>query len=358
MRFRGRSPVLWRCTGESQIGAEPGLAVVVEGLSPAEQTFLDRLPADLSPGDVYQTARWSEVPVDRARDIVARLDAAGVLTDDGPAPDEDDLVYWERLDAAPRERLTALRDAVVGVVGEAEPARELLGLLAETGVRTLLPEDEELSRWVGGIDPPVRRRVPLGTRPDLVVSVGAHLVEPVLARSLTSADIPHLPVVVREVSTRVGPLLVPGSPPCPGCLDLRERDADPHWPSVATQLRVAPAPRVERLLLHQAATLAARAVIDVLTGRAEAWRGRSVEVSALDPVGVERLWRPHPDCLCGWLGAPVTAPADPADAIYPAAPVSGTPPEDPGGPAPQTPPSRNRRTPARPAARPGRTPGA
>ena len=60
MRVRGQSPILWRCLGQSQVGAEPGHAVVVDGLSPQEQQLLDRLPTSLSPSDVYQVARWSE----------------------------------------------------------------------------------------------------------------------------------------------------------------------------------------------------------------------------------------------------------------------------------------------------------
>ena len=34
MRVRGQSPVLWRCAGQSQVGAEAGHAVVVDGLNP------------------------------------------------------------------------------------------------------------------------------------------------------------------------------------------------------------------------------------------------------------------------------------------------------------------------------------
>ena len=85
MRVRGQSPVLWRRVGQSQIGTEPGHAVVLDGLSPQEQQLLDRLPPDLSPGDVYQVARWSEVPVARAHQILSALDEAGVLTRDAPA---------------------------------------------------------------------------------------------------------------------------------------------------------------------------------------------------------------------------------------------------------------------------------
>jgi len=86
MRVRGQSPILWRCLGQSQIGAEPGHAVVVDGLSYQEQQLLDRLPTSMSPGDVYQVARWSEVPIARARELMSVLDEAGVLTRDASTP--------------------------------------------------------------------------------------------------------------------------------------------------------------------------------------------------------------------------------------------------------------------------------
>ena len=303
MRVRGHSPVLWRRVGQSQIGTEPGHAVVLDGLSPQEQQLLDRLPPDLSPGDVYQVARWSEVPVARAHQILSALDEAGVLTRDAPAPGTGDEVYWERLADNPRARVRALRDGIVGIIGGCRLARELVSLLAEAGVGALLVEDEELGDWAGSLVPPVRTRMPLETRPHLVVTVEGHLVEPLRAQGLSAAEVAHLPVVVREVSVRVGPLLAPGHPPCATCLDLWERDADPQWSAVATQLRLLAPPQTELLLAHQAAALTARAVTDVLAGRRQLWVGRSVEVSGLEAVGVERLWTPHPECLCSALEA-------------------------------------------------------
>ena len=49
MRVRGNTPVLWRGQGESQLGAEPGTALVLTGLSHREQQFLDRLHNSLEP---------------------------------------------------------------------------------------------------------------------------------------------------------------------------------------------------------------------------------------------------------------------------------------------------------------------
>lgn len=318
MRVRGQSPILWRRVGQSQLGAEPGHAVVIDGLSPQEQQLLDRLPADLSPDGLHRAARRSEVPLSRVRQILSLLDEAGVLTRDAPAPTSGDEIYWERLADSPRART---------------------------------------------LDPPVRTRMPLGTRPHLVLTVEGHLIEPVRARGLAVAEVGHLPVVVREVSVRVGPFLGPDSPPCATCLDLWERDVDPQWPAVATQLRLMAPPQTESLLIHQAAALAARAATDVLTGCDRRWRGRSVEVSGVEAVGLERLWAPHPECLCSepdenGTAAPGESADRPRASDGPRAPETLTPdprrPPRQDGPPPSPPPG----TRVLREVRPPRTPGA
>ena len=81
-------------------------------------------------------------------------------------------------------------------------------------------------------------------------------------------------------------------------------------PAVATQLRLLAPPPTETLLLHQAATLAARAVTEVLSGRGQRWAGRSIEISGVEAMGVERLWAPHPECLCSSLDAAEDAAED------------------------------------------------
>ncbi|VEG30079.1 thiamine biosynthesis protein ThiF [Actinomyces howellii] len=299
MRIRGQSPVLWRAPGQTQVGAEPGHAVVLEGLSPAEQRLLDHLPAVISAEDVYRTARWTKVPMSRAREVLGLLREAGALAEDDAAPSSADEIYWDRLTPRARERTTLLRSGVVAVLGAGWLAQAIIGLLAEAGVGTILPDDEDLELWTSRVAPKVSTRAPLGCRPDLVVSVEGHVVDPVRARELDRADLVHLPVLARDVSVRVGPLLVPGRGACSTCLGLWDRDADPCWPAVATQLRLLGAPVLERLLIHQAAALAARGATDVVVGAEEAWLGRSIEVSAADPLGVERTWPPHPECLCG-----------------------------------------------------------
>ena len=118
-----------------------------------------------------------------------------------------------------------------------------------------------------------------------MVTVDAHVVEPLLARRLAQEDVVHLPVVVGEAGVRIGPVLN-GQGPCSTCLDLWERDADPCWPALATQMRTLPMPEVEHLVLHEAAASTARAVIDTLVGRASS---RVPVLAAVSAVGQECL---------------------------------------------------------------------
>ncbi|WP_258522132.1 thiamine biosynthesis protein ThiF [Actinomyces sp. Z5] len=314
MRIRGHSPILWRAPGETQIGAEPGHATILSGLTNAEQLLLDRLPEEIRPAGIYRAARWSRVPLERAREIVRELREIGIIDASPEATDDADTLYWDRLAVDAAERSAMLRASSVGLLGGGNLAREIIRLLVEAGVVTILPDDEALADWAADLSPAVRTRAPLDLRPDVVVSLSGHVVDPIRSRDLARAGITHLPVVVREVSVRVGPLVAEHSAVCTTCLDLWARDADPCWPALATQLRLLPAPVLERLLLHQAAALAARAVIDVVTGRGPLWEGRSVELSAADPAGVERHWRPHPDCLCSRLAVGPTGAGDASDA--------------------------------------------
>jgi len=162
---------------------------------------------------------------------------------------------------------------------------------------------------------------PLRTRPDVMVTVDAHVVEPLLARRLAQEGIIHLPVVIGEAGVRIGPVLG-GDGPCSTCLDLWERDADPCWPALATQMRTLAMPDVEHLVLHESAALTARAVIDTVLGHAAGinadgddadpgseptgcsatwWATHSVEVTGQEPLGRCRSWERHPECLCSQL---------------------------------------------------------
>ena len=326
MRIRGGCAILWRQQGVSQIGTSPAQRTIVSGLSLAEQRLLDELARSLEAGGIYRAARRSRVPVKRARQLVEELERQGALvssatTELGGA----DGVYWDRLGIDAKARSAALCQAVLAVHGISALAQEAALWLAEAGVGTILstraPQDGGLASLLSARFPALRTRAPLRTRPDVMVTVDAHVVEPLLARRLAQEDVVHLPVVVGEAGVRIGPVLGGGGP-CSTCLELWERDADPCWPALATQMRTLPMPDVEHLVLHEAAASTARAVIDTLIGQesrgngtqdetepggeksedsAAWWSTHSVEVTGQEPRGRQRSWERHPECLCSQL---------------------------------------------------------
>ena len=326
MRIRGGCAILWRQQGVSQIGTSPAQRTIVSGLSLAEQRLLDELARSLEAGGIYRAARRTRVPLKRARQLVKELERQGALvssatTELGGA----DGVYWDRLGIDAKARSAALSQAVLAVHGISALAQEAALWLAEAGVGTILstrsPGDGGLEPLLSARFPAVRTRAPLRTRPDVMVTVDAHVVEPLLARRLVQEDIAHLPVVVGEAGVRVGPLLGARGP-CSTCLNLWEQDADPCWPALATQMRTLPMPEVEHLVLHEAAASTARAVIDTLIGQESSgngtqdgtepggeksedsaawWSTHSVEVTGQEPRGRQRSWERHPECLCSQL---------------------------------------------------------
>lgn len=336
MRLRAGLDVLWRRAGESQVGTDPRCAVVLEGLTAAEQRLLEHLRHQPTTADLLRAARTLGVVPERVHELVQLVRRAGVLhpAAEGRArwqaatagPDE---AYWERLrqDGDGAGVLARRAAGTVGVLGLDRLGLAVATQVAAAGVGTVLVEDEcpdlpadrpgglrdrtrvEAARAVlRRTVPEVRTSARAGTRPDVLVVIGAHVTDPVRVRPLVREDVPHLPVVVGDVEVVVGPLVVPGDGPCTRCLDLHRTDADPSWPAVATQLRMMPSTGPESGTAALAAALVTHQVLAYLDGREVAVRGASLEVTALDPVPAVRPWSVHPACGCQ-TPAPALPPA-------------------------------------------------
>lgn len=330
MHLRAGAPVLWREDGATQIGTTPGRAVVLSGLEPAEQRVLEHLGSRADPIDLGLTAHRAKASRPCAERLAGMLVAAGVVApDEVPVPVTQDEIYWDALVVDARARSRCLAGATVGVLGSASgwaqarsgpkarpgpgveaftsgpqaPADPLVlalaSHLAEAGVgAVLVHEDQVTTQALERRHPALRAQAPLRARPEVTVCVSTGACDVVQERRLLQEDLSHLLVRVRETGVEVGPLVVPGRTACGLCVEMWHRDADPAWPVLTVQMRSLPRPALEALLTQQAAVLAARMVLDALTGRGQAWWGASVELSAVDPLGVERRWEPHPDCGC------------------------------------------------------------
>lgn len=347
---------LWRARGQTQIGADPRLALVLDGLSRREQRFVDSLawPRHREV-PLRQVVRQHGVDPRRASAIVEHLRRHGSLAEPvdpaepaeppgagpvgpvrspasaawveparptGPVRRESRgragslATLWRAGTAVGASRRRGAEVAVVaddrsGALGLAvldHLAREgvgRLGLVAEGAVAASdagfaaheigRPWGEVAVARLRAVDPTVR----LGpVAPEVVVLVESRVAVPFRSSGLVREDMPHLSVVTREIDVVVGPLVRPGRDACLRCLDLTRTDLDPHWPALATQLAAArPAPLGPTLRALGAAT-AALEVLDALDGRDPSLAGRTLELGART-VPVTRAWAPHPRCGCG-----------------------------------------------------------
>jgi bacteriocin biosynthesis cyclodehydratase domain-containing protein len=166
-----------------------------------------------------------------------------------------------------------------------------------------------VAQQVADTSPATRVRVPgdhelasIVLRADLVVHVEDRAADVVRATRLVSAGVDHLPVVVQEAGTSVGPLVVPGVTPCLRCVALHRRDEDDRWPTMAVQLRQryegSPAPE-ETATAAVAAAIAAVQALAHLDGHRAHALGATIEADLPQAIPRVRAWEPHPACGCG-----------------------------------------------------------
>ncbi|WP_159622822.1 hypothetical protein [Ruania rhizosphaerae] len=323
MRLRPGFEVFWRQPGVSQLGIDPRCAVVLEGLSDAEQRLVEEVPRALDASVLRERGNQLGLPGRQIQRLVERLRAANLLTDRPHGCDEGpDAAYWHRAAASGVERPADRSGTVVEVRGMDRLGLRLALIAAEAGVGTVLVRDggrvrpEDVSpglyhpRDVGHpreraalsilrtAAPHLRVSAPEGIRPDLVVLVHRDVVDPVPVRALMREDVTHLCVVVGELGLTVGPLVRPGLSVCTRCLDLYRCEHDDRWPAVATQAAARVPAGPETSLAWAGAALAAQMLLAHADGRKVLVDGSTLELTAWEPVPVERRWHPHPECGC------------------------------------------------------------
>ncbi|MGC5167179.1 thiamine biosynthesis protein ThiF [Luteimicrobium sp. DT211] len=332
LRLRPELEVLWRSTGELQLGSDPRTAVRLEGLAPHETRWLS------TTGDKPLLASAARAGVDRARarDLVAALERAGVTSRPrrsapvtAPGAGAGDAPALGAVHARPgHEVLERRAERSVLVAGTGRTGAGVAQALAAAGVGTLLLHDARpvlgTDVGVGGLvladvgrrrDAAVAAHVAASSPatavrtgadatsgdPDLVVLVSHRAPDVARATRLVGAGTDHLAVVIEEAGAVVGPLVVPGRGPCLRCVDLHHRDADSRWPTMAVQLRQryegAAAPE-ETVTATTAAALAAGQVLAHLDGLPTTALAASLEVRLPAAVPRIRRWHPHPRCGC------------------------------------------------------------
>ena len=330
-----------RGPGRLQVGLDPERGVVLTGLDAADEAVLTLLDGTRDLDAVVADA--TGVPAARTRRIVAALEGAGLLTGaEGAArPPRADREHQRAL--LPDARVLSLVHpggdgwavlsrrwrSTVAVVGASRTGLAVALGLAGAGVGRVVLHDESPVA-PGDVSPGgyrvddvghrrdqrsaalVRSRSPLTLTGrdgragpvDLAVVVLAGAVRPEHVEAV-SEGAAHLPVLWREGSTVVGPLVRPGSSTCLRCVELHRTDRDPQWRRVAAQVAGRPPgsrSRPEETAL--AALTAATAVVQALAQLDGAARPASLsatlECSLPDGLVVRRPWDPHPACGCTW----------------------------------------------------------
>lgn len=314
-----------RAPGEVQIGTDSRWAVRVSGLTDrqadrfvtAGDRPLDaRLPA--SALDLLHDAGLLCAPPRPAPRIRAEL-----------APEAVGYALSRANDGNDGSAVLRRRDrAVVGVVGLDRLGMTVAGVLAAAGVGTVLLDDPgtvragEVGGGVGAEDvgqdrtrvaarvlrqqtPRVRVTRRRGAPPDVVVTVATDAADPGTALDLMTAEIAHLPVVVREADVVVGPF-VRGDPPwpCLRCVDLHRAELDPAWPVVLSHLTARHRPAATGLpaaLAAVAGGLAAAEVLAHLDGDTPVTLGAQYEIPLPSVEPRLRRWVTHPECGCAAL---------------------------------------------------------
>ena len=141
---------------------------------------------------------------------------------------------------------------------------------------------------------------PPDRRCQLLVPLGSQVLPPRLNSYFLQQNFNFLPVLARDGGWLIGPLTVPGLSQCSTCLDLYRSEADPAWPTLATQLLCQPVAASSQSVTTHCINIVAQVVASFFSGSGH-WLGRYLEFSQTDLVGFSQVLSPHPECGCGGL---------------------------------------------------------
>lgn len=141
---------------------------------------------------------------------------------------------------------------------------------------------------------------PPDRRCQLLVPLGSQVLPPRLNSYFLQQNFNFLPVLARDGGWLIGPLTVPGLSQCSTCLDLYLSEADPAWPTLATQLLCQPVAASSQSVATHCINIVVQVVASFFSG-SDHWLGRYLEFSQADLVGFSQVLSPHPECGCSGL---------------------------------------------------------
>jgi bacteriocin biosynthesis cyclodehydratase domain-containing protein len=348
---------LWRDPATLQLGVDPRGAVVLAGIDAGDVGLLELIDGTRDNDALGAEAQRLGGRPERMQELVEALEEAAVL-DDGASvtrladprrqPDVMSLSLLHPAPGAAGRVMAARTDAMVEVLGAGRVGATVGMLLAAAGVGLVEPVDDgpvrpadfapggirsvgsrQASRaqaaraLLGAATPPPFGPAPgprgarAGGGPDepgaalrrdsaVVLAPTAAVVPPEWLAQVRQR--PHLPVVIRETTSVIGPFVLPGRTPCLRCLELTRGDRDPAWPAMAAQLVGEPR-GVEPCDIGLASAAASIVALHVLRwldhgGQAPPPSvGGTLELSLADLRLRRRTVIAHPGCGCGAIDA-------------------------------------------------------
>ncbi|GAB3607146.1 hypothetical protein GCM10027413_25550 [Conyzicola nivalis] len=291
LKLDPRYPLVWRSPSSLQLGvASP--VVVLHEVSTADELMLSALLAGVSKPGLDMIARGGGVDEAAA---AALLEAVAPALE-SPAPE---------------------RARSVALVGSGATADRIAATLAAEGVRVSRASEVEAAAAV---------------ECDLAIAVGHFVLAPDLHGLWLRRDIPHLPVVLSDTSSSVGPMIEPGVGPCLYCLQRYHTDADPAWPALSAQLWGRRSPIETALVAGEIAVAASRAALARLDSGNAASAHVSTEIDSRSGATTIHTWRPHPECGCTGVsvaarresGSPAAVRGGSRRSSYPSPPTTGS----------------------------------
>ncbi|MDR1295399.1 MAG: TOMM precursor leader peptide-binding protein [Bifidobacteriaceae bacterium] len=333
---RGLTP-LWRSEHETQIGFEPRIARRLTLNDPSEHALVAALTIEHTLPQLRGVLIRAHADPARAEAIVGELADSGVLHISPRATSRTGVPPGAREMLSPAaESRALLRDddgwptvaklieSTVHVVGLGRTGARIAVTLAASGIghlrltdsRPVTPRDCGTDYDTHDVGKPrdavIKARIRTipgsrviasgpATEDDATVLVDTDVCDIVRARDLVFHSVPHLSVVLSEISGTVGPWVTPGAGPCLRCLALHRTDEDPAWPGMATQVSVksAVAARGEDpALAGLIGSYAAAQVVCALTGHRPPCAETTIAFHLPDYTTSAIRWTPHPECGC------------------------------------------------------------
>lgn len=309
-RLKEQFRPLRRGHGQVQLGLDPALGVVLEGLSDDEIRWLEHLDGSLDETAATEWAVRHGIPAERVAALLQTL-RDHALTVESPAHRLDLASLAPPLRDALRPDAAALacayRSTDDGYAVLGRRARRRVVVSGTGGLPTVLVQALRQAGVGHVVSGRYAEHAPTGASPpDLVVLVGVGALDGGAGSRWVRARVPHLPVVLHGTCAEVGPLVVPGAGPCLRCVDLTRADHDPGWPAVLAQLTpaaVGPARDAsgETSLVFATAGVAAMTALAALDGHPHR-PGTSFRIGLPVPRLTEQVWSAHPQCECGGDG--------------------------------------------------------